>query len=123
MAGPLFQPLRGLLFGLVFWLLREPLFARPRGWLVLWAVLLVLGAFNTFGPAPGSIEGMIYTVFPPSVHFRGLPELVLQTLLLSAILTYWVRHPAKRWLAWTMGVAMALVMTLPVLGLLVGRAR
>ena len=32
-AGPLFQPIRGVLFGLVFYLLRGSLFGRKRGWL------------------------------------------------------------------------------------------
>ena len=33
MAGPLFQPLRGMLFGIVFYLLREPFFEkRTAGW-------------------------------------------------------------------------------------------
>ena len=122
MAGPLFQPVRGLLFGGVFWLLREPLFGRERGWLVLWVVLLVLGALNTFGPAPGSIEGMIYTILPLWVHAKGAPELVFQTLLLSVILCFWVNHPERRWINWVMGVAFVVVMTLPILGLTLGQA-
>src|SRR5574341_1645394 len=40
MAGPLFQPIRGILFGVVFYLLRETFFRRPRGWLILWATLV-----------------------------------------------------------------------------------
>src|SRR5262249_27221313 len=34
MAGPLFQPIRGLLFGLAFYPLRGPLFGARAGWLV-----------------------------------------------------------------------------------------
>jgi hypothetical protein len=30
-----------------------------------------------------------------------------------------VRHPEKRWLRWTMGVAFAIALALPALGLLV----
>ncbi len=30
MAGPLFQPIRGILFGVVFYLLRDAFFRRPR---------------------------------------------------------------------------------------------
>ena len=120
MAGPLFQPLRGLLFGLVFVILRQPLFGDGRGWLRMWAVLIGLGILNTFGPAPGSIEGMIYTTLPLQLHFVGLPEVGVQTLLFSVVLCYWVGHPEKRWLPWVMGVTFALVLILPVLGLLAG---
>ncbi len=122
MAGPLFQPVRGLLFGIVFYLLREPFFERKNGWLVMWLVLVVVGIIGVFGPAPGSVEGMIYTVFPLSVHLRSLPELLLQSLFLSLLLFYWINHPEKRWLNWVMGIAFALVMALPLLGLLAGAA-
>src|SRR6516162_10046999 len=46
-AGPLFQPIRGLLFGLAFYPLREPLFEARKGWLVLWLVLVVVGVLGT----------------------------------------------------------------------------
>lgn len=55
MAGPLFQPIRGFLFGIAFFLLRDFLFGKPRGWLTLWIVLVIIGILSTFGPAPGSI--------------------------------------------------------------------
>ncbi len=123
MAGPLFQPLRGLLYGIVFYLLRDVFFGTRRGWLVMWVVLMVVGSLNTSGPVPGSIEGLIYTTLPLWVHLRGLPEVLLQTFLLSVIVFYWVRHPKKRWIAWVMGSAMVIAIALPALGLLVGRAR
>ncbi len=122
MAGPLFQPVRGILFGIVFYLLREPFFEKKNGWLVMWLVLVLVGIIGVFGPAPGSLEGMIYTVFPLSVHLRSLPELLLQSLFLSLLLFYWVNHPEKRWLNWVMGIAFVIVMTLPLLGLLAGAA-
>ncbi len=120
MAGPLFQPLRGLLFGMVFFLLRASIFEKKNGWLAMWLVLMVVGIFNTFGPSLGSIEGMIYTIFPWWIHLKGLPEIILQSLFLSVILVYWVNHSAQKWLNWVMGVAFGLLMTFPVLGLLVG---
>lgn len=120
MAGPLFQPIRGIVFGLVFYLLRESFFWRRDGWLRIWAVLVVLGIFGTFGPTPGSLEGMLYTILPLWVHLRGLPEVLLQSLALSLILFYWVNHPGKKWLDWLMGVLFALFMVFPVLGLLLG---
>lgn len=119
MAGPLFQPIRGFLFAVVFYLLRDVLFGRRNGWLIMWVLLVVVGVLSTFGPAPGSIEGMIYTVLPFLEHLRGWPEVMIQALLLSFILTYWVGHPDKRWLTRVMAAAFIIVMLLPTLGLLV----
>ncbi len=118
-AGPLFQPIRGLLLGLVLYLLREPLFQRPRGWLVLWVTLLVVGILSPYVAAPGSLEGLVYTTVPLSFHLSSLPEVILQTLLFSAILTYWVNHPEQRWLTWVLGILFFLVLLFPALGLLV----
>src|SRR5829696_4351899 len=118
MAGPLFQPVRGVIFALALYPLRSVLFAERRGWLKLWWLLLALGVLSTFGPAAGSVEGLIYTVIPPRVQLLGLWEVVLQTLLLSVVLFHWVDHPEKRWLDWTLGIAFCIVMILPVLGLL-----
>jgi hypothetical protein len=121
MAGPLFQPIRGVLFGIVFYLLREPFFGKKRGWLVMWLTLVVLGILGTFGPAPGSLEGMFFTIFPLWVHLRGLPEVLLQSLFLSLLLFYWVNHPEKRWLNWALGILFFILLALPILGLLVTR--
>jgi hypothetical protein len=51
---------------------------------------------------------------------RGLPETLLQTLLFSALLFYWVNHPEKKWLTWLLGIVFALVLLFPALGVLVG---
>lgn len=122
MAGPLFQPVRGIIFALALYPLRSVLFSERRGWLTLWWLLLALGVLSTFGPAPGSVEGLIYTVIPPWVQLRGLWEVLLQSLLFSFVLFHWVDHPEKRWLGWTLGLAFSLVMILPVLGLLTTRS-
>ena len=121
MAGPLMQPIRGLLFASVLFPLRGALFERPRGWLVLWWLLAGVGILSTFGPAPSSIEGVIYTQLSLRDHMFGLPETVAQTFMFAALLTFWVRHPEKRWVGWVLGVAFAITIALPVLGLLVGR--
>lgn len=120
MAGPILQPIRGLLFGGVFYLLREVIFDKNKGWVILWATLLGIGIVGTFGPTPGSLEGLIYTTLPLDLQLRGLPEVVLQSLLLSLVLVYWLHHPEKRWLTWTMGIAFVVGMLLPILGLLLG---
>ena len=35
MAGPLFQPIRGVVFALAFYPLRSVLFGRKNGWLII----------------------------------------------------------------------------------------
>ena len=92
MAGPLFQPLRGLVFALVFYPLRDSLFGKKNGWLLMGWILIALGILSTFGPASGSIEGMIYTPAPIRFQLRGWLEVITQALLLSALLCYWVNH-------------------------------
>ncbi|HUW95904.1 MAG TPA: hypothetical protein VMW58_08950, partial [Anaerolineae bacterium] len=82
-------------------------------------LLVALGVLSTFGPSPGSVEGMLYTVIPVSQQIMGWLEVVPQALLLSAILFYWVNHPKKRWLNWLMGVIFVVMLLLPALGLLV----
>lgn len=117
--GPALQPIRGLLFALAFYPLRDILFGRKHGWLVTWWLLVSLGIFSTFGPAPGSVEGLIYTTLPIRDQLSGgLLEVLSQSLLLSAVLYYWVNHPEKRWLNWVMGVIFVLVILLPIMGFL-----
>ena len=118
MIGPLFQPLRGIVFALAFYPLRESLFGKKSGWLLLWWLLVALGILSTFGPTPGSIEGLIYTIIPIPDQLAGWLEVVPQALLLSAILYYWVNHPAQKWLDWGLGITFVVLMLLPVLGLL-----
>jgi hypothetical protein len=121
MAGPLFQPIRGLIFALVFYPLRVCLFGRKNGWLLMGWMLVALGILSTFGPASGSLEGMIYTPVPVLSQLRGWLEVVPQALLLSALLCYWVNHADKRWLNWLLGIAFLVMMALPVMGLLTRR--
>jgi hypothetical protein len=56
------------------------------------------------------------------VGLGGLAEVLSQSFLLSAITCHWVNHPEKRWLTWVLGVAFAVVLILPALGLLASRA-
>lgn len=84
--GPWLQPLRGLLFGLVLLPFRELLAQRPRGWLTLWSLFLVLGIVGTPAAAPSSLEGLIYSRLPLWYHLFGLPEVAVQTLVFSVLL-------------------------------------
>ncbi len=121
MAGPLFQPLRGLLFGIVFYLLRDVLFAA-HGWLVLWLTLVVIGILGTFAPAESSIEGWIYRrPSPTGFLWGGLLEILSQSLLLAVLTFLWVRNPTAAWLDWTFGVLFVLALAMPALGLLARR--
>jgi len=117
-AGVLFQPIRGLLFGLVFYLLRDVLFRQKNGWLIMWITLVVTGIISTFGTAPGSIEGLIYTKVTFTGLWGGLVEVLSQSFLLSVLVYYWVNHPERRWLNWTLGILFFIALILPALGLL-----
>lgn len=115
MAGPLFQPIRGILFAIAFYPLRSLLFSRPYGWLILAWTLIVIGIWSAFGPAPGSIEGAIYTKLPMNIlNF----ETELQAIGLSGILWLWIQHPKWRWLNWLMWILFVLVVGLISMGLL-----
>jgi hypothetical protein len=118
--GPALQPLRGILFALAFYPLREILFKKQNGWLRAWWLLIALGIFSTFGPAPGSVEGAIYTTLPIIDQFLsgGMLEILTQSFLFSALLYYWVNHPEKRWLNWLLGILFALVILMSAMGYL-----
>jgi hypothetical protein len=117
-AGPFFQILRGLLFGIAFFALRESIFPYKRGWLTLWLTLVILGIFSPFGAAPSSIEGMIYTVLPVWFHVVNFPEIFIQSGLLAFITHYWVNHPETRWLNWSLGIVTTIVVLLSLMGAL-----
>lgn len=116
--GPALQVIRGLLFGIVFYALRDVVFSRKRGWLTLWLVLVFVGIFSTFGPSPSSIEGVLYTILPTWFHVVGLPEVVIQAGLLAFLTHYWVNHPEKKWLNWTMGILFVITILMSFMGYL-----
>ena len=83
LIGPAFQIVRGILFGLICLLFRPYIKEDKLGYLKLFLILLVIGIINTPGPAPGSIEGWIYTQLPWQIHVFGLPEVVVQVFVFS----------------------------------------
>jgi len=121
-AGVLFQPVRGFLFGIVFYLLRNILFLQTNGWLIMWVMLIVVGILSTFAPASASIEGFIYTKSKFGKSSFGLLEILAQSFLLSLLTYYWVNHPDYTWLTWLISVLFIVALALPVLGLLASRA-
>jgi phosphotransferase system glucose/maltose/N-acetylglucosamine-specific IIC component len=114
----LFKVLRGFLFGIAFYSLRDLIFPKRRGWLTLWLVLLIVGIFSPFSSAPGSIEGVVYSTLPMWFHLMSLPELIIQSFLLAFLTHYWVNHPEKRWLKIFLGILSALIIVLALLGIL-----
>jgi hypothetical protein len=97
MAAPLFQIVRGALFGFVLLWIKEVFVDKRLGWLKLWIIILILGVFNTPAPSLGSIEGFIYLIptDEPLIHqIGGMLEILVQTLLFSVLLT--IKRPRKR---------------------------
>jgi hypothetical protein len=119
-AGPLLQVIRGALFGVVVFLLSDLVLERKRGWLTLWAVVVIVGVISPFGAALASIEGMIYTTLPLWFHINGLPEILFQSLLLALVATYWINHPQNKWRGWLMCVIFVIVLLLGTAGVLAG---
>ena len=111
------QVFRGVLFASVFYLFREQLFGRKNGWLLMAWLLIGVGILGTFAAPAGSLEGFIYTTTPFWMQVRGYLEIVTQALLLSALLCYWVNHAEKKWMNWTISVAYAICVGLPLLSL------
>ena len=53
-ADPLFQVVRGALFGIVVSLLHVLVLERKRGWLTMWALLVIVCIVSPFGVVPAS---------------------------------------------------------------------
>lgn len=93
--GPGLQILRGLIFAIVLWPFKSVFLNGESGWFKLWLLFIGLSILSTFGPALGSIDGMIYTTVPISQQLLFLPELLIQSLLLSLLVTGWHNKPKK----------------------------
>ena len=89
LAGPFLQPLRGLLFAIGLWPIRNFILSKKHGWLILWNIFVMFGILSTPAAAPCSIEGVIYSKLPFWYHLIGLPEIMLQTLTVSLVLVWW----------------------------------
>jgi hypothetical protein len=111
-AGVLFQPIRGVLFGILFFFLREKFFGTSGGWIYIWMTLVIVGIISTFGPAPGSIEGLVYSKVGFTGIWGGMLEVLLQSFLLSFVTFIWVRNRIDRWIGvvlWTIFVIIILM--------------
>jgi hypothetical protein len=123
MAGPLWQPIRGIVFASVIFPLRAAFFGKKNGWLLLSWMLVALGILCTFAPAAGSFEGFVFTTVPILMQLRGWCEVVPQAILLSALLCYWVNHPQKKWFGCLLSILFVLTLALVTLGLCLPAAK
>lgn len=114
-AGGALQLVRGALYAVVLWPLNVMLVSRS--WLVLFGLFVGLAILGTAGPAPGSLEGAIFTTLPPRIHLVALPEVLLQTAAFSLCLVAWCRRPA-RWKNVAAIVGIVLVAAMSLLGTL-----
>jgi hypothetical protein len=80
--------------------------------------MVIVGVLSPFGASWGSIEGMIFFNLPIGDHIVGWPEVFLQTLLLSVILTYWVNHPEDKRVSILMTIGFAATILLPLMALI-----
>lgn len=119
--APALQIFRGILFAAVFYPFRDKLFGRKNGWLLMAWMLVGLGILGVFAGPAGSFEGFIFSTTPIAIQLRGYVEVVSQAVLLSALLCYWVNRP-RPWLSWSLGIAYAICIGLPMLGLMARHA-
>jgi hypothetical protein len=122
-AGILFQPIRGILLGIAFIILKQSFFTQDNGWFLMWISLLCLSVLGTFGPTLASIEGMVYTKIPLRIQLIGLPEILVQSFLLSFIVFHWVRNPEAQWINLTMWTLFILALTVSLLGFFTKRPK
>ncbi len=119
---PIFQVVRGLIFAAALYPFRHVFLEAPRGWLLLWGLMLGLAVLSPTGPAPGSVEGFIYTKVPIGQQIRGYFEVLPQTFLFSFLVVAWSRRPSRAWAV--VMVAMTLIIALlSVMGYLAATGR
>ena len=108
--GPILQVVRGLIFAAALYPFRQVFLSSPRGWLLLWGLMLGLAVLSPTGPAPGSIEGFIYTKPPILQQVRGYLEVVPQTLTFSLIVVAWNRRPTRAWTIVMVGLTLVVAL-------------
>jgi hypothetical protein len=89
----------------------------------MWIVLVSLSVLSTFGPSPASIEGILFTKLPLRIHLIGLPELLLQSFLLSFVVYHWVNNPEEYWISRMMWSLFAIALAASIIGFFKDRNR
>jgi hypothetical protein len=91
--APVFQIIRGVLYGIVFLLIKDAILYSKYGVLKLFVIMIIIGIFNTPAPSPGSIEKLIYIIpsnDPLIIQIGGILEIIIQNLLFCIIVcTKW----------------------------------
>lgn len=87
LVGPVFQIVRGILLGLILLLMKDSILQKKNAWLYLWIIFIGFGVICTPGASPCSIEGLIYTQIPLEFHLKTAPEIIIQPLIFSILVT------------------------------------
>lgn len=118
-AGPGLQFIRGIVISVVLYPFCDKILNSKSGLLYLWGLILGLSFLSTIGPAPGSLEGIIYTKLPFQYHLVGIPETLLSTFLFSWFLTAWYKKETKLFKVVSI-VLVILIMFFSLAGALIG---
>ena len=86
LGGTTLQVIRGIIIALILLPLRKVFTEEKYGFLKLGFLILGLSVVSTFGPAFGSIEGLIYTKLSVGEQLKGYPEAILWISLFVGIL-------------------------------------
>jgi hypothetical protein len=113
--GPSLQVVRGLVLAIALYPFRSVFLRDDKGAVRLAVLLIAIGVLSTYGPAPGSLEGLVYTRLSLSMHFFGMPEVITQAALFSMLLVAWHRRPHRAW-AIVLGILTALTVLMSLAG-------
>ncbi len=95
-ASVFFQFGRGFLMAIALFPIKRTLLEGKLGWARLWFLLFILSGIGAAVAGVGSLEGMILTRIPLRYHFAGLPELAIQLLALSWLISIWENRLSRK---------------------------
>jgi hypothetical protein len=113
--GPALQVVRGLVLAIALYPFRGVFLREDKGAVWLAMLLIGIGVLSTYGPAPGSLEGLVYTRLPLAMHLFGLPEVLIQAAAFCVVLVAWNRRPHRAW-AIVFGILTALTVLMSLAG-------
>ena len=116
-GASLLQIIRGIFIALVLLPMRKVFTEEKHGFLKLGLLILGLSVISTFGPAFGSIEGLIYTKLPIIEQLKGYPESILWISLFVGILWAFYKFKNKAINIVTI-VLLAMIVLMGILGYL-----
>jgi len=116
------QLLRGIIYGLVLYPLRKAFFEEHNGYFKLGMIFLGLTVLGTFGPAPGSFDGYIFTNLPLAYHLLGYPEALIWIISFVGILKISNKYEHKRIVRILPFILVGLIIFMGVAGYLVAIA-